>query len=166
MKRDIDTIIEQVKEKLPLADVWQHWVKNPSVDDDGVWFFSLPDVEKNIQIESSFGTCPFMVEHDDMTSTSEAHTAQTVEEAVGMIVSFLERQHASESEEAFGTIVGVDAGCVVVELDNGDEILCRSVKRMHRPLGFFTVPVGKRVRVRLHPVAKNKRPLILEVLDA
>ena len=166
MKRDIDTIIELVKEKLPRVDVWQRSVMNPSANNDGVWFFSLPGVEKNIQIESSFGTCPFTVEHDHMTSTRESQTAETVDVAVGMIVSFLECQNASKSEEAFGTIVGMHAGCVVVELDQGNEVLCRSVKRLHRPFGFFTFPVGKRVRIRLHPVAKNKRPLIVEVLDA
>lgn len=73
--------------------------------------------------------------------------------------------NASDSKEVFGTIVGVDAGCVVVGLDNGEEVLCRSVKRMHRPLGYFTVPIGKKVRVRLDSVA-NRRPLILEVLNA
>lgn len=82
-----------------------------------------------------------------------------------MTVSESESHNDPESKEAFGTIVGVEANCVVVDLDDGDEILCRSVKRLHRPLGFYTVPVGRRVRIRMYSVTNNKRPLILEVLD-
>ena len=48
---------------------------------DGIWWFWLPDIAKYIQLESSYGTCPFLVEHDDMESTAEAWHAQTVEEA-------------------------------------------------------------------------------------
>ena len=97
MGRDIDLIIERVKQCVPDAEVWQHRVPNPRVDDDGVWFFTVPGAErtryrsKSIQIESSYGVCPFMVEHDDMTSTSEAETARTIDEAVEQIVAYLGR---------------------------------------------------------------------------
>ncbi len=87
--RDIDQIIQRVKERLPSVTVRQHWVRNPSVDDDGVWWFSLPNAKKDIQIESSFGMCPFMVEHDDMAQTSEAQSARSIEEAVDLVVSYL-----------------------------------------------------------------------------
>jgi hypothetical protein len=91
MSRDIDEIIERVKTRIPLVRVWQHWVKNPTVDDDGLWSFAHPNSAKGIQLESSFGMCPFMVEHDDMKCTSEAEFAHSVDEAVEKIVSYLSR---------------------------------------------------------------------------
>jgi hypothetical protein len=89
MGRDIDLIIERTKARLPDVKVQQHWVRDPRKEDDGVWWFSLPGVKKDIQIESSYGACPFLVEHDDMKSSSEAETARTVEEAVEKTVSYL-----------------------------------------------------------------------------
>jgi hypothetical protein len=89
ISRDIDWIIEKVQQRLPGVLVQQHWVPNPAVDDDGVWFFRFWDVEKDIQIESSFGMCPFMVEHSEMRSASEAEFAHTVEEAVEKIILYL-----------------------------------------------------------------------------
>lgn len=68
-------------------------------------------------------------------------------------------------EDAIGTIVGLDAGCVLVRLETGDEVLCRGVVRLHRPLGFMTVPYGRRVRIR-HVPGQRKRPWIVAVLDA
>lgn len=87
--RDIEAIIAQVQQKLPQVNVQQHVVSHPGIDDDGVWWFSLPDVKKDIQIESSSGTCPFLVEHDDMTSRNQAQQGRKVEEVVDMIVSYL-----------------------------------------------------------------------------
>ncbi|REK24939.1 MAG: hypothetical protein DWQ42_12675 [Planctomycetota bacterium] len=87
--RDIDRIIEQVESRLPNVLVRKHTVRHPGVDDDGIWWFSLPNIEKDIQIESSNGTCPFIVEHDDMNSSAEAEVANTVDEAVEKIAAYL-----------------------------------------------------------------------------
>ena len=101
MGRDVDEIIERVKQRVPDAEAWQHRVPNPLVDDDGVWFFTVPGAKraryrpKSIQIESPNGMCPFLVEHDDMTSTSEAETARTINEAVEKIITYLGRVRAS-----------------------------------------------------------------------
>jgi hypothetical protein len=89
MSRDIDQIIEGVQRRRPGVKVQQHWVKNPSVDDDGIWWFYLSGIEKDIQIESSDGMCPFMIEHDDMRSACEAETARSIEDAVEMVVTYL-----------------------------------------------------------------------------
>jgi hypothetical protein len=89
MTRDIDRIIEQVHRRVPNVKVWQHQVKNPRVDDDGLWWFSVPNVPKAIQIESSCGMCPFLVERDDMQSRSQAETAQSIEEAVEKVIAYL-----------------------------------------------------------------------------
>lgn len=91
MSRDIDHIINRVEKLLPDVEVWQHQVRNPAVDDDGIWWFALPRVKKNIQAESSSGNCPFMIEHDDMRSASEAEFAHSTDEAIGKIVSYLRR---------------------------------------------------------------------------
>jgi hypothetical protein len=88
MHRDVDDIIQTVKQRLPSVQVVQMH-KTHSGDDDGLWWFRLPGVQKDIQIESSFGQCPFVVEHSDMKSTSEAETARTVEEAAAKIVDYL-----------------------------------------------------------------------------
>lgn len=87
--RDIDQIIDRVKHLVPDVEVQQHWVSHPGVDDDGLWFFRLPGIQKCLQIESTYGVCPFIVEHSDMKSSSEAETARSVEEAVEKVVAYL-----------------------------------------------------------------------------
>jgi len=72
-----------------------------------------------------------------------------------------EEPHAPE---AVGRIIGIKGGSVIVRMDNGDEILCRSAKRLHRPLGFLHVPMGQLARLRFHPTNGERMPLILEVL--
>ncbi len=66
--------------------------------------------------------------------------------------------------EAVGTIVGEEGGCVVVQMESGRRLPCRGVKRLHRPLGCFDVPVGRRARVRYRPALADNTPLIVEVL--
>ena len=48
--RDIDEIILKVKRELPLSRVYQLEVKSP-YDDDGLWYFYLPGIERDIQID-------------------------------------------------------------------------------------------------------------------
>jgi hypothetical protein len=86
--RDIDQVIQQVRRRYPDVKVDQHLYVWPA-DDEGLWWFSLPHVNKNIQVESSYGNCPFIVETDELNS-HQARTAATVEEAVGFIEEFLE----------------------------------------------------------------------------
>ncbi len=69
------------------------------------------------------------------------------------------------ARETVGTITGVKGNGVVVQLSDGTEVLCRSATRLHRPLGFFQVPVGRIARIRFHPTKSEKMPLILEVLS-
>ena len=82
--RDIDRVISSVRERLPDVIVWQHQAILPP-DDDGLWWFALPGIEKNIQLESSVGTCPFLVEHD-----TERWHAASVEETVQAVVRYLQ----------------------------------------------------------------------------
>jgi hypothetical protein len=89
MSRDIDQIIERVRNLIHDVQVEQLCVSHPGVDDDGLWFFQLPGIAKNIQIESSQGVCPFIVEHNDMKCSADAETAWSVEEAVNKVWAHL-----------------------------------------------------------------------------
>lgn len=88
---DIEVIIRQVKLQIPASESSRLEVKNIG-DDDGVWFFYIPGDDREIQLESSYGMCPFIVETDEQSS-HKSRTAETVEIAVSMIVAYLsERQ--------------------------------------------------------------------------
>jgi hypothetical protein len=86
--RDIDRVIELVTNVSPEISVIQHGGTWPG-DDDGLWWFRLPNVDKNIQLESSGGMCPFIVEHDDMKSSHHAWHATTAEQAAEMVIAYL-----------------------------------------------------------------------------
>ena len=68
-------------------------------------------------------------------------------------------------EEAIGIILGAKDGCVVVQLEDGAEVLCRSIKRLHRPLGFYSMPVGQWACIR-YPSKQTRAPLIVRVLPS
>ncbi len=85
-ERDIDIVIQQVCQRMPEVKVFQWPVKRPT-DDDSLWWFDLPEVKWNIQIEGYF--CPFLVETDEQCC-GEALKARTIDEAVEMIVSYLQ----------------------------------------------------------------------------
>ena len=89
-QRDIDTIIAIVKQYLPSVIVSQLQKKRPA-DDDGIWWFELPNCDNDIQIESSTGMCPFLVETNEQSSY-HARKAQTIEQAVQMITDYLHQQ--------------------------------------------------------------------------
>jgi hypothetical protein len=86
--RDIDRIIGLVKERLPAIQVEQLRVTHPA-DDDGLRFFSLPGNRKGIQLESSSGMCPFIIEHSDMRETATEALGVSVEFAVEAITDYL-----------------------------------------------------------------------------
>lgn len=87
---DIDKFIDIVKSHLPTIRVLQHLNAHPS-DDEGLWWFQLPDVKNDIQFESPTGMCPFLVEHSGMKSSVEARNATSVEEAAHMAIDYLRR---------------------------------------------------------------------------
>ncbi len=89
-ERDIDVVIRQVIQKMPEVEVEQLKVKWPA-DDDNLWWFSLPAVKMNIQIERAW--CPFLIETDEQSS-KQALKATTVDEAVGMILTYLQSVQA------------------------------------------------------------------------
>lgn len=89
-QRDIDRIIAAAKQQMPEVRVWQ-WPKKHPGDDDGIWWFSLPGMPQDIQVESASGNCPFVVETDEQSSYN-ARRANTVEEVETWIIEYLSLQ--------------------------------------------------------------------------
>jgi hypothetical protein len=85
--RDIDQIISAVRQQLPEVIIRQVQKTHPA-DDDGIWYFGLPEASDDVQIENSSGMCPFLIETDEQSS-HQARMAQTVAETVQMIVAYL-----------------------------------------------------------------------------
>ena len=77
--RDVERIIEQVRELYPVVKVKQLIVLHLGADDDGLWFFTQPESPFEVQIGSSNGTCPFLIETDE---TDARFTTNSVEETV------------------------------------------------------------------------------------
>ncbi len=78
---DLDEVIRLVRLRLPEV-AWQQVPVSHAADDDGLWFFWGPTWRGEVQIESSTGTCPFVVETDKhdgrRTTNTPAETADTV----------------------------------------------------------------------------------------
>jgi hypothetical protein len=81
MTSDLEEVIRRVQERLPSMN-WQQLTVRWPTDDDGLWFFWLPDLPGEVQIESSYSVCPFIVEsdkHDErLTANSRDETADTI----------------------------------------------------------------------------------------
>jgi len=89
--RDIDQIIQSIMNICPDADISQHEVSHPGLDDDGIWFFSQPGSEFEVQIESSTGMCPFIIETDESPAR---FAADSIEETVGILTKLLHLEFA------------------------------------------------------------------------
>lgn len=87
--RDVDRIIELVRDICPAVDVKQLQVIHPEADDDGLWYFLQPASEFQVQIESPNGMCPFLVETDE---TDDRRTGRSVEETVEILTRLLHIQ--------------------------------------------------------------------------
>jgi len=79
MQRDIDRIIEQLNSDIPGVHIAQLKVAYPGRDDDGLWFVDIPGRQETVQVESSNGSCPFLIESD---FSAERFRALSVEEAI------------------------------------------------------------------------------------
>jgi hypothetical protein len=83
--RDIDSIIGRLHETHPAVSIEQLQVSNPG-DDAGIWFFRLPGQPNEVQLESSTGMCPFLIENSE---SDVRMTAESVEEAVSSLKNIL-----------------------------------------------------------------------------
>jgi hypothetical protein len=84
--RDIEQIIESIKKTSPEVTVRQVEVLHPGADDDGLWFFSKISGELEVQIESSTGMCPFLIETDENDTRG---TTSLINETINMLSSWL-----------------------------------------------------------------------------
>jgi hypothetical protein len=84
--RDIDQIIMGIKQQLPEVQWEQLQVLHPGVDDDGLWFFWIPNRNRKweLQIESPYGACPFIIESFETETRGD-----TVPETISLIVDLL-----------------------------------------------------------------------------
>ena len=88
MKSDIDLIIEQVK-RMNTNVVVSQLSKTHSADDDGVWWFRVHGHEQDVQIESSSGQCPFIIESTIPGTPSRIDRVETVKEVVASVLTCL-----------------------------------------------------------------------------
>ena len=84
--RDIEAIIRQLQLVQPDVRTEQLRVSHPGADDDGLWFFRHRTTDVEVQLESSTGNCPFLVERTD---SADRFQACTVQQAVLLVVAGL-----------------------------------------------------------------------------
>lgn len=82
--RDIEAIVRMLSSMCPTLSCEQLKVSHSRADDDGIWFFRNPPHCVEIQVESSDGNCPFLVE-----SNTFAGSALTLDETVAIIAEEL-----------------------------------------------------------------------------
>ena len=87
--RDIEAITLQVQGEIPGITAEQLAVLHPGADDDGLWFFRHPSTGVEIQLESSTGNCPFLVESSGSTAQV---VATSIQQAVALIVEGVGRK--------------------------------------------------------------------------
>lgn len=88
MTDDLRKIVVGVQAQIPDLQWEQLTVKFPA-DDDGVWFFWRPGGRVgDVQIESSSGTCPFLIETN---LDNERREGRTPSEVIRQIVALLTR---------------------------------------------------------------------------
>jgi len=78
MLHDIDQIIERLKTEIPGVQVSQLQVTHPGADDDGLWFIRIPGRAEEVQIESSHGSFPFLIESDFSAERLHGHSIDEV----------------------------------------------------------------------------------------
>ncbi len=92
MARDIDKVIERVRAQLPAVVVEKMKVSHLGVDDDGLWFFRLPPEKKEVQIESSTGAAPFLLERDDAVAIHDAG----IDQAAAEVIAYFGKREANQ----------------------------------------------------------------------
>jgi hypothetical protein len=96
--RDVEKIIQRFRELYPTVEVSQLKVQHPGADDDGLWFFSHCESPFQVQIESSNGMCPFLIETDENDART---TTNTVDKTVQALAALL---HLSKTESRGGGV--------------------------------------------------------------
>lgn len=87
MSEHIAEVIEALRESFPSLSVQQHRAVHPA-DDVGIWFFRLPDCDGEVQVESSTGNLPFLIE---WTGGEERIQGVSIPAVVAQVKEFLGR---------------------------------------------------------------------------
>jgi hypothetical protein len=82
----VKQIIALVRETYPEVKWTRLWVKYQGADDDGIWFFWLAEEKGEVQIESSYGVCPFLIETD---KHDERLTGDSIEQVANTVIEWL-----------------------------------------------------------------------------
>jgi hypothetical protein len=85
MNRDIDQVVRALRSAYPTLAVEQLRVTHPCADDDGLWFFRHPRCPTDVQLESSTGAAPFLIESDGQAPS----VVRTVQEAIEAVAQRL-----------------------------------------------------------------------------
>jgi len=85
MARDIDEVIAGLVQQWPALKWEQLRVAHPGVDDDGIWFFTHPGGRGEVQVESSTGSAPFLIEGDHEPPVTAATVATTIAIVAGQL---------------------------------------------------------------------------------
>ncbi len=67
------------------------------------------------------------------------------------------------SDETVGRVVGARGLLIRVELDEGEQLLVRSWRQLHRRFGYYVLPLNLRVKLS-HRRKHGRRPLIIGVI--
>ena len=89
MQRDIDIVVQEVLRVLPETIIEQLKVAHPGVDDDGLWFFRLIGSSDSIQLESSSGSAPFLIEYCEKSNNSVRIEGVSVDGATLKVLEYL-----------------------------------------------------------------------------
>ena len=85
--RAIDRVIASIKAAMPGMAVRQLQVAHPG-DDSGLWFFTHPGSRVEVNVESSDGEFPFLIENSEngirMTTTTDEDTIAAVSLVMGI----------------------------------------------------------------------------------
>jgi hypothetical protein len=76
----IDEVIDALRDLLPAISIEQLKVKYPS-DDDGLWFVNHPGANSEVNIESSTGEYPLLIETND-----DSFTTHNLQETITAVV--------------------------------------------------------------------------------
>ena len=93
MHRDIDSVVVYLERVHPSVAVKQFRGVH-AADDDGIWFFRAEGWPHEVQLESSSGMCPFVVETD---ADAHARTADSIAAAIALVESLLGLPRVNDS---------------------------------------------------------------------
>jgi hypothetical protein len=78
----IERISARRNAEIPGVQITQLQVSHPGADDDGLWFIDIPGGAGGVQVGSSTGNCPFVIESD---FSDEKYYGSSVDDVVAAV---------------------------------------------------------------------------------